>query len=63
MFQWRSETAIPGEGLALPLVRAIVELHGGEAWVEDRVEGQPERGTKFVIRLPITDGSDAEETG
>ncbi|MHA1247699.1 MAG: sensor histidine kinase [Candidatus Thorarchaeota archaeon] len=63
MFQWRSETATPGEGLALPLVRAIVELHGGEVWVEDRVEGQPEHGTKFVIKLPIADGSDAEETG
>ncbi|MGQ4872110.1 MAG: ATP-binding protein, partial [Candidatus Thorarchaeota archaeon] len=61
MFQWRSETATPGEGLALPLVRAIVELHGGKVWVEDRVDGQPEPGIKFVIRLPIADGAGAEK--
>jgi len=43
--------AVPGSGLGLALVRAIVERHGGQASVRSRA-GQ---GTVFGIRLPVGD--------
>ncbi len=42
-----------GLGLGLPLVRSLVELHGGE--VEARSEGAGQ-GTEFVVRLPLRSG-------
>ena len=44
-----------GAGLGLALVDEHVRLHGGNVWVEDRVDGEP--GARFVIELP------AEEVG
>ncbi|MGW0614655.1 ATP-binding protein [Streptomyces sp. NPDC002788] len=44
-----TESAIPGTGLGLTIVRTIVENHGGEVEV-DSEEG---RGTTFTARLPI----------
>lgn len=40
---------VPGSGLGLPLVRAIVERHGGQVAVRSRI-GQ---GTVFSLRLPL----------
>lgn len=40
---------IGGTGLGLPIVRQIVELHGGEVWAES-VLGQ---GSTFHVRLPM----------
>ena len=39
-----------GAGLGLALVDEHVRLHGGRAWVDDRVDGEP--GARFVIELP-----------
>ena len=39
-----------GAGLGLALVDEHVRLHGGRAWVEDRVDAEP--GARFVIELP-----------
>ncbi|HSF40385.1 MAG TPA: ATP-binding protein [Thermoanaerobaculia bacterium] len=39
-----------GMGLGLPLVKKLIELHGGD--VEARSDG-PERGSEFVVRLPL----------
>jgi signal transduction histidine kinase/CheY-like chemotaxis protein len=39
-----------GLGLGLPLVRSLVELHGGR--VEAKSDG-PGRGSEFVVRLPL----------
>jgi two-component system OmpR family sensor kinase len=47
---YRGEQArgIPGSGLGLPLVRAIIEKHGGKVTLRSR----PNQGTVFSIRLP-----------
>lgn len=37
-----------GNGLGLPLVKKIVELHKGSVLVES----QPQRGCRFTVRLP-----------
>jgi signal transduction histidine kinase len=38
----------PGLGIGLSLVLRLAELHGGTAWVEDRLEG----GSSFQVVLP-----------
>jgi len=48
------ESSLPraqgGLGLGLPLVRSLVELHGGRVAVESEGQG---RGSEFVVRLPL----------
>jgi signal transduction histidine kinase/HAMP domain-containing protein len=41
--------AVPGAGLGLTIVRAIVEGHGGTV----RIRSTPERGTTFAVLLPL----------
>ncbi|HEX6493186.1 MAG TPA: ATP-binding protein [Candidatus Dormibacteraeota bacterium] len=38
----------PGTGLGLPIVRALVEAHGGRVWLEN----PPEGGARFSFTLP-----------
>jgi two-component system OmpR family sensor kinase len=47
---YRGERArgVPGSGLGLPLVRAIIEKHGGQVGLRSR----PDQGTVFSLRLP-----------
>lgn len=49
-FQRLHASAAPGEGIGLPLVRRMVQRHGGRIWVESR-EGE---GSTFFISLPAT---------
>ena len=52
-FERHDETAldldVAGTGLGLPIVKELVEMHGGEVWF-DSVEDE---GTTFFIKLPI----------
>jgi PAS domain S-box-containing protein len=43
--------SIAGTGLGLPIVREIVELHGGRAWAESVVG----LGSTFHVTLPLSD--------
>lgn len=47
----RGDTPAPGTGLGLAIVKEFAQLHGGRAWVEDRIGG----GARFVVRLPTVD--------
>jgi CheY-like chemotaxis protein len=49
------DRSVGGLGLGLTIVKRLVELHGGR--VEARSEGV-ERGSTFVIRLPVASSSD-----
>jgi signal transduction histidine kinase len=48
------EEGAPSAGLGLSIVRAIVEAHRGIVWVEDRVQGEPSKGSIFRVALPMT---------
>jgi signal transduction histidine kinase len=36
-------------GLGLTVVKMIVDSHGWDIWIEDRVDGSPDKGARFVI--------------
>jgi two-component system cell cycle sensor histidine kinase PleC len=44
----RYDRKAPGTGLGLALVRGLVELHGGRAWIESEAG----RGTRVYVALP-----------
>ena len=44
-----ASAAIKGTGLGLPIVRAVVEKHGGRITAQSKGEG---KGTTFFVRLP-----------
>jgi PAS domain S-box-containing protein len=48
----RGKTKTTGSGLGLYLVKKLVEDINGRVWLEDRVPGEPSKGTKFVVLLP-----------
>jgi signal transduction histidine kinase len=53
VFQRLHPNAAPGEGIGLPLVRRMVERHGGKIWLESK-DGE---GTTFFIALPAKEDS------
>lgn len=59
---YRSETGetknITGSGIGLTLVKEIVEAHGGSITLESKRN----KGSTFIIRIPITIKSDGKDT-
>ncbi len=51
----RGTTKASGKGLGLYLVKTLVEDFHGRVWVEDRVQGDPTHGSRFVVMLPAVD--------
>ena len=53
LYRGKSARGVPGSGLGLALVRAIITRHGGEVGLRSR-KGQ---GTVFSVRLPVREGA------
>ncbi len=43
-----------GMGIGLSLVAKLIELYGGNIWVENRIRGDSTKGSNFIILIPLT---------
>jgi PAS domain S-box-containing protein len=48
----KPDSKISGTGLGLSIVRALADKFKGRVWVEDRVPGKSDLGTRFCVELP-----------
>ena len=48
----RKEGKTEGMGLSLLLVKKILDSYNAEIWVEDKVIGDPSKGSNFIILIP-----------
>ncbi len=49
----KGNTETEGKGLGLYLVKTLVDDFHGKVWVEDRVQGDYTKGSRFVVMLPV----------
>ncbi len=49
---YNAEKKVGGMGLGLSLVKKIVDSYKGRVWVEDKVQGDHSKGSKFVVLIP-----------
>ena len=52
LYRGEGARGIPGSGLGLALVKAIINRHGGSATIRSR----PGQGTEVALRLPVAGG-------
>jgi signal transduction histidine kinase len=52
---WRSikYEDVHGKGMGLSVVKMVAERYGGKVRIENRVEGDHSKGTKFLLELPL----------
>jgi len=55
----RGHTQATSHGLGLYLVKSLVDSYHGLIWVEDRVTGDHDKGSRFIVLLPAAEGSNA----
>ncbi len=55
-YRSRAAQQTTGSGIGLAVVRELVALHGGDAWIE----GAPDAGTRVVVQFPGAQLADAE---
>ncbi len=55
--QLDSTEGLEGHGLGLSVVGALCQRYSGRAWVEDRVPGDPTKGSVFAVLLPKAEAS------
>ncbi|MFX1325090.1 MAG: sensor histidine kinase [Promethearchaeota archaeon] len=48
----KNRQKVKGMGLGLLLVKKIIDIYNGEIWVEDRIKGDPSKGSNFIILIP-----------
>ncbi len=58
-FRSQAHRQVDGTGLGLALVRSIVEVHGGQIWVDS----EPGQGSIFTVQLPLYDLTAAQSAG
>jgi len=46
---------VKGSGLGLTVAWEIIRQLNGRIWVEDRVYGDPSKGSRFVVELPVAE--------
>jgi len=51
---FEKSTTSDGLGLGLSLVKKIIELYKGEIFINSRVKGDYEKGTNFVLMIPLS---------
>ncbi len=51
----RGRNKVGGNGIGLYLVKTLVDNYGGTITVEDRMPGERQKGSRFVVTLPAAD--------
>jgi PAS domain S-box-containing protein len=51
----RGDTKARGLGLGLYIVKSLVDSYNGRVWVEDRIQGDHTKGSRFVVLLPVVE--------
>ncbi|MEJ2248812.1 MAG: PAS domain-containing sensor histidine kinase [Candidatus Lokiarchaeota archaeon] len=44
-----------GLGLGLKIVKEVIDSYKGEVLIENRIEGNYSKGTKFILKMPLND--------